>query len=67
LEFWKRSEKTHAMRWGMTEFEENESDRPSFEGMKKRSPITGKIYKYFPKEKRGWCENNKMKKAPDLK
>ena len=49
LEFWKRSEKTHAMRWGMTEFEENESDRPSFEGMKKRSPITGKIYKYFPR------------------
>lgn len=49
LEFWKRNEKTVASRWGMTDFEETEMERPQFFGYVKRSPITGSPYKYFPR------------------
>jgi hypothetical protein len=47
LEFWKRKEASHAMKWGMTGFEEEEQCRPQFVGIKKRSPVNGKEYLYF--------------------
>jgi hypothetical protein len=47
LEFWKRKEATHAMKWGMTGYEEEEQSRPQFVGVKKLSPIDGKEYLYF--------------------
>lgn len=47
LESWKRTEKVTAMKWGMVGFEEEEQDRPQFQGMKVLSPITGKTTTYF--------------------
>lgn len=47
LEYWKRTEKTKAMEWGMTEFEEEEQDRQGFEGTMQVSFIDGKMRKYF--------------------
>jgi hypothetical protein len=52
LEFWKRKEKYTAMRWGMIGFEEEEEDRPQFEGTTRRSPVTGHPYTYFAPEER---------------
>lgn len=54
LEYWKRKEKHTAMRWGMIGFEEEEEDRPQFEGEKMRSPVTGRPVVYFPREERLW-------------
>jgi len=48
LEFWKRKESTVAMRWGMTEYEENEQPRPQFKGVEKRSPIDSSPLLFFP-------------------
>lgn len=47
LEYWKRTEKTKAMEWGMTEFEEEEQDRQGFDGTMQVSFIDGKMRKYF--------------------
>ncbi len=52
LENWKREEKTTAMRWGMVGFEEEEQNRPQFEGQKILSPITGKPTLYFSRNAR---------------
>lgn len=52
LEFWKRKEKYTAMRWGMIGFEEEEEDRPQFEGTVRRSPVTGHPYLYFSADER---------------
>jgi len=52
LEFWKRKEKYTAMRWGMIGFEEEEEDRPQFEGVTRRSPVTGRPYLYFSADER---------------
>ena len=48
LEFWKRKEKTYAMRWGTVGFEEEEVTRPQFIGERRSNPINGKDYLYFP-------------------
>jgi anoctamin-10/anoctamin-7 len=48
LEFWKRKEKTLVMMWGMTGFEEEEADRPEFEGEEIASPVNGEEDMYFP-------------------
>lgn len=40
------------MEWGTTEFEEEEEDRPDFQGDKVRSVVNGKYQKYFPPGKR---------------
>lgn len=54
LEFWKRKESTMAMEWGMTGFEEEERDRPEFEGKTIRSFVDGSPMTYYPPEsKRG--------------
>lgn len=47
IEFWKRSQATIAMQWGVTGFEEEEADRPEFEGININSPIDGKKIVYF--------------------
>jgi len=52
LEYWKRKEKDKAMKWGMIGFEEEEEDRPQFEGTKMRSPVHGKPTTYFAKDER---------------
>lgn len=50
LEFWKRKEKTAAMKWGMVGFEDEQKDRPEFTGDKMEvSFIDGKEMAYFPK------------------
>ena len=47
VEFWKRTQSTKAMMWGVTGYESLEQDRPQFEGENIHSPITNKPYKYF--------------------
>lgn len=47
LEYWKRAEKTCALRWGMIGFESSENDRPAFAGTEAISPVTGKPVLYF--------------------
>ena len=47
LEYWKRKEKTNAMKWGMVGFEAEEGTRPQFFGEKKDHPVTGREYLYF--------------------
>jgi hypothetical protein len=48
LEFWKRKESCHAMKWGTNGFEEEELTRPQFEGIPMKSPVNGHEYLYFP-------------------
>jgi hypothetical protein len=57
IEYWKRKENCLAIRWGTTDFEEDEVPRPQFLGEPKRSPIDDDMddiyfnprsrYKYF--------------------
>lgn len=52
LEYWKRKEKTKAMKWGMVGFEADEQARPEFEGESGQHPVTGREpYQFFPREK----------------
>lgn len=51
LEYWKRKEQFQALKWGMTDFEKNEQERPEYIGNFLRSPITGKMTLYYPDEK----------------
>ena len=53
LEYWKRKEKTYAMKWGMIGFEEEEQVRPQFKGIKTISPINGSPLLYFPSYQKG--------------
>jgi hypothetical protein len=48
LESWKRAEVRYAMEWGMSNYVENEQDRPEFTGLKSISPVTGEEATYFP-------------------
>jgi len=48
LEFWKREESKHRVDWGMLHFEETEQPRPEFKGNILRSPVDGRLRKYFP-------------------
>jgi hypothetical protein len=50
LEYWKRQESFTALQWGMTEFEQEEPDRPEFKGHPIRSFIDGKEMLYYPPE-----------------
>lgn len=47
IEYWKRNEAKKAMEWGMSNFEDVESERPEFYGTEMRSIIDGKTTKYF--------------------
>jgi len=49
LEFWKRTSSTLAWQWGVSEYEEEEEDRPEFETTDVRiSPVTKKEERYYP-------------------
>ena len=49
---WRKTEQTYALKWGMTEFEEEEPERPQYQGHIVKSPIDGKPAVYFlPKER----------------
>lgn len=47
LEFWKRKQSTLSMEWGMKGFEDEEDERPAFEGEDITSPVTGESMKWF--------------------
>lgn len=51
-EYWKRYNSTLALEWGMTNFEEEEVERPEFEGMPTISPIDGSEIRYFSPQTR---------------
>lgn len=51
LEYWKRQEAHTALRWGMSDFEEQEQDRPEFVGEVMKSYINGRDMMYFPPDK----------------
>eukprot|EP00743_Colponemidia_sp_Colp-15_P004257 GILK01004593.1.p1 GENE.GILK01004593.1~~GILK01004593.1.p1 ORF type:complete len:1141 (+),score=244.57 GILK01004593.1:62-3484(+) len=40
LEFWKRKQNTLSIQWGQVDFEDDEVERPGFEGNTRRSPVT---------------------------
>jgi hypothetical protein len=40
---------SHAMKWGMVGFEENEECRPQFHGEQIPSPVDGELFEYFPR------------------
>ncbi|KAL4144975.1 hypothetical protein PRNP1_012649 [Phytophthora ramorum] len=46
-EYWKRYNSTLALEWGMSTFEEEEVERPEFEGQPTISPIDGSEIRYF--------------------
>ena len=48
IEYWKRRESKKAMEWGTSNFEEEESERPEFDGIETKSIINGKSMKFFP-------------------
>lgn len=48
IEYWKRRESRRAMEWGMSNFEEVETERPEFHGEEVFSYINGQPMKYFP-------------------
>jgi hypothetical protein len=51
LEFWKRTQSTVALEWGMTDFEQSEQDRPEYQGNTIKSYIDGKDMIYYPPAK----------------
>jgi len=63
LEGWKRKENRYAMEWGMTDFEDVESDRPEFGpggAIKMYSPVNGEVVQFYPEEKRAAASNKSM-------
>jgi len=48
LEFWKREQSNIAFKWGMSDYEYEELDRPEFTGIKIDSPVDGSEMIYFP-------------------
>ena len=51
LEYWKRQQATTALFWGMSDFENQEQDRPEFNGTEMKSFIDGRDMTYFPSAK----------------
>lgn len=52
LELWKREEKMVGLRWGTVDFEEDEPERPQFNGTIIKSYVDGADVKYFPPAKK---------------
>ena len=48
LEYWKRTQATTAMKWGMLDFEKEEPQRPEFKGSLIKSYINGDDLLYYP-------------------
>ena len=61
LEKWKVKEVRTALKYGMIGFEEEETERPEFEGTFTKSPIDGKELEYFKDSKRGALFLNSLK------
>lgn len=55
LELWKREESSLGVKWGQTDFEEDEVSRPQFRGDYRRSPIDDNL-------EEEWYDPNKRKK-----
>lgn len=51
-EYWKRYNSTLALEWGMSTFEEEEVERPEFEGDEITSPVDGTKTRYFSPQQR---------------
>ncbi|KAL3671142.1 hypothetical protein V7S43_004323 [Phytophthora oleae] len=51
-EYWKRYNSTLALEWGMSTFEEEEVERPEFDGQLTTSPIDGSDMHYFSPQTR---------------
>ena len=49
LEFWKRTEAWHTMKWGTSDFKAQESVRYEYEGELVESPIDGSTVRFFPR------------------
>lgn len=45
---WRKKQSNAAMRWGTSGIEDEEQDRPLFEGEKIKSPIDAQEFMYFP-------------------
>ncbi|RHY28037.1 hypothetical protein DYB32_006912 [Aphanomyces invadans] len=54
LKYWIRKQWVFAMRWGMTDFHEEEQVRPQFQGSLMRDPVTGARMRYFSDKQRRW-------------
>lgn len=52
LEDWKNKEATYALKWGMSDFESTEQDRPEFQGVVQWSPVDGERVTFYPESKR---------------
>uniref|UniRef100_K3W8D0 Anoctamin transmembrane domain-containing protein n=1 Tax=Globisporangium ultimum (strain ATCC 200006 / CBS 805.95 / DAOM BR144) TaxID=431595 RepID=K3W8D0_GLOUD len=51
-EYWKRYNSTLALEWGMSSFEDEEVERPEFEGEWIQSPVDGSRTRYFSPQQR---------------
>lgn len=49
---WRRKEHELALDWGTSDIEKGELVRPEFKGILRKSPVSGKMEKYFPAWKR---------------
>lgn len=54
LEFWKRRQSTFDMKWGLSNFEKTEHDRPEFKGELIQSFINGDQMLYFAQRRRSY-------------
>ena len=50
LEFWKRKEAVIGMEWGLTDFEQQEMERPEYIGQVINSPVDGSKMLHYPRE-----------------
>lgn len=57
IEIWKRKQSTASMQWGTKGFEDEEQDRPLFDGMTIESPIHGGEMTYFAPEQKAKRNN----------
>lgn len=51
-EYWKRYNSTLALEWGMSSFEDEEVERPEFNGEEITSPVDGSKTRYFSPQQR---------------
>ena len=54
FEFWKRKEKSTAMKWGMIDSDKSAQIRPAFQGIKIPDAITGRPMIYFSPIRKTW-------------
>ncbi|KAF0688931.1 Aste57867_19535 [Aphanomyces stellatus] len=54
LKYWVRKQWIFSMRWGMSDFHEEEQVRPQFQGELMRDPASGARMRYFSDKQRRW-------------